>query len=176
MTNIVYIATSLDGYIATPDGGVDWLMDIPNPEGSDFGFAEFMADIDALLMGRKTFEKVLTFGEWIYDKPVFVLSSTLETVPDHLTDKAEVVSGDLLDVVAGLNKRGFKNLYVDGGRLIQGLLAVDAIDTMIITTVSKLLGAGIPLFGTHVGIREFRLEKTEVLGPQMVKNTYRRGA
>ncbi len=65
MANYVYIAASLDGFIASPDGELDWLMEILNPDGSDYGFADFMSKIDALIMGRKTFEKVLTFGEWV---------------------------------------------------------------------------------------------------------------
>lgn len=72
MSNIVYIATSLDGYIAGPNNDMDWLHQVPNPDGSDFGFADFMANIDALVMGRNTFEMVLSFGvEWPYNKPVF---------------------------------------------------------------------------------------------------------
>ena len=74
MANIVYIATSLDGYIARKDGSIDWLTDIPNPEGSDFGFSAFMERIDGIIMGRGTFETVLSFGQWPYSKPVFVLS------------------------------------------------------------------------------------------------------
>ena len=67
MTNYVYIATSLDGFIATSDGNIDWLYEIPNPSHSDYGYAEFMSGIDAIVMGRKTFEKVLSFGDWVYD-------------------------------------------------------------------------------------------------------------
>ena len=73
---ILYISVSLDGFIATSDGGLDWLMEIPNPDKSDYGFSEFIKGIDAIVMGRNTFEKVLSFGEWPYNKPVFVLSNT----------------------------------------------------------------------------------------------------
>jgi len=88
----VYVATSLDGFIAASDGGLDWLMETPNPEQSDYGFAEFMSGIDAIVMGRNTFETVLTFGDWPYSKPVFVLSRTLDEVPEGLRDRVEVVS------------------------------------------------------------------------------------
>ena len=74
MSNIVYIAQSLDGYIADKDGGIDWLSDIPNPEDNDFGFADFINKIDAIVMGRNTFQKVVTFGTWPYTRPVFVIS------------------------------------------------------------------------------------------------------
>ena len=66
MTNYVYIATSLDGFIATSDGGLDWLFEIPNPDQSDYGYSEFISGIDAIVMGRNTFEKVLTFSDWPY--------------------------------------------------------------------------------------------------------------
>jgi dihydrofolate reductase len=84
--NYVFIAQSLDGFIATTDGGVEWLDAIPNSEGSDFGFSEFIAKVDALLMGRNTFEKVLSFGQWPYVLPVYVLSNTLTSVPDEVAD------------------------------------------------------------------------------------------
>ena len=86
MANYVYIATSLDGFIADKDGGLDWLMEIPNPDKSDYGFAEFMNTVDALLMGRKTFEIVVSFGQWPYTKPVFVLSNSLKEIPDNFFD------------------------------------------------------------------------------------------
>ena len=92
MSNIVYIATSIDGYIAKKDGGLDWLNEVPNPDKSDFGFSNFMDSIDAIIMGRNTFEIVLSFGEWPYNKPVFVLSNTLKTVPDNLKNKAEILN------------------------------------------------------------------------------------
>lgn len=85
MRNIVFIGTSLDGYIADKDGGLEFLQSVPNPENDQLGFPEIMDSIDALLMGRKTYETVLGFGgDWPYFKPVFVLSSTLSSQPGHL--------------------------------------------------------------------------------------------
>lgn len=102
MSNTVYIAASLDGYITDRDGSLDWLHNIPNPDNSDFGFSEFVARMDALVMGRVTFETVCGFeGAWPYSKPVFVLSNTLDSVPTRLDDKAEVVRGPLQNVLAG---------------------------------------------------------------------------
>jgi dihydrofolate reductase len=172
MANYVYIAASLDGYIATTEGGLDWLMEIPNPEGSDYGFAEFMNKIDALVMGRNTFEKVLTFDEWVYDKPVFVLSNSLSTIPDNIAGKAEIINGELNSVIKQLNSRGYKNLYIDGGKTIQGFLDADLIDHLIVTHVSILLGDGIPLFGKLSESMKFKHEKTEVLTKDLVKNYY----
>jgi dihydrofolate reductase len=174
MTNSIYIATSLDGFIATQTGGLDWLMDVPNPEKSDFGFAEFMDTIDALVMGRNTFEKVLAFGEWPYTKPVFVLSTRMENVPEYLSDKAELIKGAPKEVVAQLAERGYKNLYIDGGKVIQSFLNEDLIDEMIITRVPILLGQGIPLFSEHEQSLKFKHVKTEVLNNYLVKSTYQR--
>ncbi|HEX3012912.1 MAG TPA: dihydrofolate reductase, partial [Methanobacterium sp.] len=98
MRTIIYIATSLDGFIARLDGAIDWL-NIPNPNNSDFGYGEFTAGIDGILMGRNTFEAVLNFGSWPYDKPVFVLSNILESVPPELKNKAEIINGDLKDIL-----------------------------------------------------------------------------
>jgi len=95
MSNIVYIATSLDGFIARKDGSLDWLMEYPNPEKSDFGFASFLDRIDGIIMGRKTFEVVLGFREWPYTKPVFVLTTSLKEMPAHLRNKAALCQGDL---------------------------------------------------------------------------------
>ena len=100
MANIVYIATSLDGYIAGVNGELDWLMKYPNPENSDFGFGEFMSRVDGIVMGRSTFDLVVTFGEWPYPKPVFVLSSTLEEVPEHHVSRYGIVAGE--DIGDGL--------------------------------------------------------------------------
>lgn len=152
MSNIVYIATSLDGYIAGPNNEMDWLHQVPNPDGSDFGFANFMANVDALVMGRNTFEMVLSFGvEWPYNKPVFVLSNTLKSVPEGYQDKVFLVQGALPTVVEQLHQQGYQRLYIDGGKTVQSFLAEDLIDEMIITTIPVLLGAGIPQIGrAHV--------------------------
>ncbi|MFT5699927.1 MAG: dihydrofolate reductase [Desulforhopalus sp.] len=92
MKNIVFIGTSLDGYIADKDGGLDFLSSVPNPDHDALGFPEFIDSIDALLMGRKTYETVLGFGgQWPYTKSVFVLSNTLTSLPEHLQDKVELV-------------------------------------------------------------------------------------
>ncbi len=172
MANFIYIACSLDGYIATEDGGIEWLMEIPNPEESDFGFVEFISSIDALVMGRNTYEKVLSFGEWPYTKPVFVLSNSLNDVSEELVDKAFIVKGALKNVLNQLKNEGYNNLYIDGGKVIQSFLKEDLIDEMIITSVPVLLGSGIPLFGKLVAKLHFKHIKTEVLNDMLVKNHY----
>ncbi|MFW9974662.1 MAG: dihydrofolate reductase family protein [Candidatus Thorarchaeota archaeon] len=174
MVNYVYIATSLDGFIATSDGGLNWLEEIPNPEKTDFGYAEFMSGIDAIVMGRKTFEKILTFDDWPYDKPVYVLSKNKVNIPKELDDRVETVTGNPKKVVNQLNKLGYQNLYIDGGITIQSFLEEDLIDKMIITRVPVLLGEGIPLFGKLTQRLYFKHEKTEFLNETLSKSYYTR--
>ena len=172
MPNIVYIASSLDGFIARKNGDIGWLMEIPNPEKSDFGFAEFMKRIDAIIMGRKTFETVVGFGEWPYQKPVFILSNSLRQVPEGYEKKAEIIKGDLQNIVNNLNSRGFNTLYIDGGKTIRSFLNLNLIDEFIITTVPIILGSGIPLFGELDFELKLDLVSTEMLGSDLVKSTY----
>ncbi len=172
MANIIYIATSIDGYIARKDGSIDWLMDLPNPDESDFGFSEFIKNIDAIVMGRNTFELVQTFDNWPYTKPLFVLSSTLKSIPEKLIGKAELIQGDPLSVLKKLNERNYFNLYIDGGKTIQEFLKLNLIDEMIITRIPILLGKGIPLFGELNKEQKFKLIKSEILINALVKDHY----
>jgi len=172
MVNYVYIATSLDGFIATKNGGLDWLSEIPNPEGSDFGYAEFMSGIDAIVMGRKTFEKVLTFDSWPYDKPVYVLSRNRIKIPQDLEHKVEIINENPKELVNQLKESGHQNLYIDGGMTIQGFLKEDLIDEMIITRIPVLLGDGIPLFGKLSQRIHFSHKQTEILSGRLVKSHY----
>ena len=174
MRTVIYIATSLDGFIARSDGDIEWLINIPNPDNSDFGYSEFIAGIDGILMGRNTYEAALSFGSWPYNRPVFVLSNILEGVPPELKNKAEIINGDLKDILQRLEARGIHNLYVDGGMTIQSFLKEDLIDEMIITTVPILLGNGIPLFGHLDGDLRFKCEKVEFISEYLVKHYYRR--
>lgn len=173
MSNIVFIATSLDGYIADKDGGLDWLHAIPNPDHEDTGFAPLMERIDALVMGRKTMETVLSFGvEWPYSKPVFVLSNSLQSVPASYEDKIILVKGELQQVVAQIKRQGYDTLYIDGGVTIQNFLKHDLIDELIITTVPILLGGGSSLFGDLVAPINFELSESKVMLGQLVQSSY----
>ena len=174
MANIVYIATSLDGFIAKKNGSIDWLNEIPNPDGSDYGFGDFMNNIDAIVMGRRTFELVLTFNEWPYKKPVFVLSRTLQKVNADLVGKAEIINGNPDSVVSLLNSRNYKNLYIDGGITIQRFLRNELIDEIIITRIPILLGSGIPLFQELAKEQKFEHTKTEVYNNAIVKSHYKK--
>lgn len=141
----VFIATSLDGYIARKDGGLDWL---PQGGGEAHGYDEFMATVDAIVIGRKTFETVLAFDAWPYgNKPVVVLSTTLKEPEVPRGAVCEVMAGTPPEIVARLARRGWKHLYVDGGVTVTGFLEAGLIQRLIITRIPVLLGSGIPLFG-----------------------------
>lgn len=172
MVNVAYIAASLDGYIATEAGGLEWLEAIPNPDSSDFGYADFIERVDAIVMGRNTFEKVLSFSEWPYQKPIFVLSNYLSKVPEHLRPKVQLVNGDLVLLCQKLSALGYRNLYVDGGGTIQSFLQQDLIDELIITRVPILLGGGYSLFGKLEQPLDFVHAKTEIYHNHLVKSHY----
>jgi dihydrofolate reductase len=158
----VFIATSIDGFIATRDGGLEWLEEYGNPDGQDHGYSDFMARVDAIVMGRRTFEKVLGFGAWPYEKPVYVL--TRAAYLESASEKARVVPGGPPDVVEYARAHGHTRLYVDGGRTIQSFLEHDLIDEMIITTIPIVLGSGIPLFGDGQPKRRFEVANTSMSG------------
>ena len=173
--NSVYIATSLDGCIADHNGGLAWLDSISIPEGDDMGYKSFMTNIDALVMGRSTFETVLGFGvEWPYSKFVYVLSSQMKEIPENLIGKVEIVQGELQEVLKKIHNKGHLRLYIDGGKTIQSFLMEDLIDEMTITTILILLGDGIPLFGKMVKSLDFEHEETKVYLDQLVSSTFRR--
>lgn len=174
MTVKVYIAASLDGFIADPQDGLDWLTALPNPTGSDFGFAEFLSGVDAILMGRRTFEVVCGFGEWPYVKPVYVLSSHLADIPERVRSQATLLRGPVEAALARVSRDGHQQVYLDGGKLIQSCLRADLVDELTVTRVSILLGAGIPLFGPLNAPLRWAHVSTEVLTEDLVKSRYRR--
>ena len=175
MSNIVYVGTSLDGYIADRKGGLDWLESIPNPESSDLGWVDFLEGIDAIVMGRNTFETVLGFGgEWPYPKKVFVLSSTLRTLPEGAPENVALINASPAEVVKHLQAKGYRNLYIDGGLTIRRFLAEDLIDEIIISRLPILLGGGIPLFGDLPGHLMFKHIETKILLDEIVSSRYSR--
>ena len=144
----VFIATSLDGYIARADGSLDWL-DAENarvPSGEDCGYGAFMADIDVLLAGRETFDKVSTFPEWPYDgKRVIVLSHRPLSGP--YVHHVERCAGEPAEILSALKREGTRHIYLDGGRTIQAFLRAGLVDDLVITSIPVLLGRGRRLFG-----------------------------
>jgi dihydrofolate reductase len=161
----VFIATSLDGFIARANGDLDWLTDAETASGEqDYGYQEFMDTVDSIIMGRNTFELVLTFDTWPYSgKKVIVLSSGPNAIPPHLADDVEWLSLPPQQLVYRLAAQGAAHLYVDGGKTIQGFLNAGLIDELTITRVPILIGSGVPLFGAlnhdvrlrHIATQQF---------------------
>jgi dihydrofolate reductase len=146
MTVSVFVGTSVDGFIARPNGALDFL---PPGGGEPHGYDEFIASVDALVIGRKTFETVLAFPVWPYgEKRVVVLSSRPVDLYAVRGGVVEQMGGPPAEIVAKLAARGVHHLYVDGGITIQGFLRAGLIQRLIITRVPVLIGEGIPLFGT----------------------------
>ncbi len=147
----VFIAASLDGFISRLDGSIDWL-DKANaliPDGEDFGYRVFMDKIDALVMGRITFEQVLTFDKWPYgDKKVIVLSRKGIEVPRALDQKVTVTAETPELLLERLASERVRQVYVDGGQTIQSFLRAGLIDEITLTVIPILLGKGKPLFGS----------------------------
>ncbi|TLN00104.1 dihydrofolate reductase [bacterium] len=146
----VFIATSLDGFIARSDGSIDWLNEANKSvtPGEDCGYGKFMADVDALVMGRNTFEQVLTFESWPYGStPVVVLSHREISLSPNLPKSVSVSNKTPTELVASLTERGARKIYVDGGLTIQSFFAAGLIDDITITVIPVLLGTGKPLFG-----------------------------
>jgi dihydrofolate reductase len=158
----VFVGTSLDGFLARPNGDFDFL---PAGGGEEHGYAAFMATVDTIVIGRNTYEKVLTFGEWPYgNKSVIVLSTRPIDLPAAPGAVVERMAGSPPDIVARLAARGAKHLYVDGGITIQRFLQAGLIQCLVITRVPVLIGTGIPLFGAlprdmklhHVATRQYQ--------------------
>lgn len=171
----VFIATSLDGYIARPDGDIDWLTSRPVPEGEDFGYAAFQEGIGAMVMGRESYEKVLTFPEWPYKVPVVVLSRTPDrvVVPEAVQDKVCVSGKGPQAVLEELGAEGVTRVYIDGGHTIRSFLAEGLVRRVIVTLIPVLLGQGRPLWGHGAGDRDLTLVATRHWDNGFVQVEYR---
>ncbi|MDG3086519.1 dihydrofolate reductase family protein [Vibrio hannami] len=161
----VFIATSVDGFIAKTDNSLDWLHSAGKPEIEvDTGWNSYMKDVDCLIMGRSTMEVISAMNlvpeQWPYGpRKIVVLSNTLKEAPQNMKDKVEMYSGDLHALLIKLENEGFKHAYIDGGRTIQTFLDLKLIDEMTITLAPILLGEGIPLFGKTN--KDIKLEQAE---------------
>jgi len=160
----VFVGTSVDGFLARPNGEFDFL---PADGGEPHGYGEFIASVDTILIGRNTFEVVLGFKDWPYgDKRVVVLSSRPLDLSAAVQrgGKVEQMSGSPQEIAARLAATGSQHVYVDGGLTIQGFLDAGLIDRLVITRVPVLIGTGIPLFGPvphdipleHVATRQYK--------------------
>lgn len=173
MSAHVFIATSLDGFIARTDGSLDWLP-VPEPGGEDYGYQSFMDTVDAVVMGRHTYDAVLAMGGgWTYPKPVVVLSSRPVATTPALSDTVVQLSGTPEEVRAQCAARGWNELYVDGGVTIQRFLRAGLIDRMIITRIPVILGEGLPLFGAVAADVRLDHVRTQAYASGLVQSEYR---
>ncbi|UVM40909.1 dihydrofolate reductase family protein [Pseudomonas sp. B21-017] len=169
----VFIAISLDGYIARSDGDIGWLLQ-RDDQSEDHGYLSFIADKDAIVMGRGSYEKVLTFDTWFYDLPVIVLSQQLadSQVPNALEGKVRFSNLTPSDLLAELARQGVHRVYVDGGQLVQSFLRDGLVADMVITTVPVLIGSGRPLFGALTQDIELKLVNSRCFPSGLVQSTY----
>lgn len=172
----VFIATSLDGFIARSDGSIDWLEHANRavPEGEDCGYAAFITSVDTLVMGRRTFELALTFPKWPYEStPVVVLSRNRVLVPPALSRSVSASNESVQALVSRLSSEGAGHLYIDGGQTIQGFLTEQLIDEITITVVPVLIGSGRTLFGPLPHDVHLVQQSTRVYDFGFVQNKYR---
>jgi dihydrofolate reductase len=170
----VFCGVSVDGFLARPNDALDFLR---TGEKEPHGFEEFYGSVDVVVIGRKTFEVVLTFGKWSYGKkPVVVLSSHPLDFSSVKGGVVEQMSGEPADVVVQLKERGFKHAYIDGGITIQRFLAAGLIDRLVITRVPVLIGEGIPLFGPLPRDISLRHVATRCYRGGLVQSEYEIGA
>jgi len=174
LKTIAYIGTSLDSFIARKNGDIDWLTQFANDEAIH-SYEEFMKRIDAIVIGRGTFEKVLSFPSWPYEKKVFVLSSTMKQLPDKLRDyQVTLLSMKPEELLSYLSGMGYLNIYIDGGKVIQDFLKEDMIDELIIAKAPILIGSGIPLFDYIHTDLPFKHIRTEVQSNGLIRSYYKR--
>lgn len=173
MRVLVYVGTSLDGLIAGKGGDIDWLLPFQNEEVGE-SYKNFMSSIDAVVIGKGTFDTLLSFPAWPYEQKVFLLSSSVSQPPKHLSEKVTVLSMKPREVLKHLSDKGFLNVYVDGGKVIQGFLKEDCIDELNITKVPVILGSGVPLFGALDNVLQFDHIETSVFSNGLVKSRYKR--
>jgi len=170
----VFCGVSVDGFLARPDHALDFL---DTGEQEPHGFEEFYESVDVVVIGRKTFEVVLTFGKWFYGtKQVVVLSSRPLDFSSVKDGVVEQISGEPPEIVAKLKSRGFNHAYIDGGITIQRFLAAGCIDRLVITRVPVLIGTGIPLFGPLPSDINLRHVATRTYGGGLVQSEYEIGA
>ncbi len=177
MKCIAYIAQSLDGYIARPDGDIAWLDEIDHhDQDGDYGWADFISTVDCIAMGRHSYEKVLSFGEWPYALPVYVLSShtayRAEPPEDKNPGAASFLSGSPKEILEQLQNRVHSSVYIDGGQTICRFIDAALLNEMIISTVPVLLGSGIPLFGKLRTGAQLSLRQSVEYKSGLVKSHY----
>src|SRR5262245_59965555 len=171
----VFVGASVDGFIARPNGGLDWL---PTGGGEPHGYDEFIASVDTIVIGRKTFETVMTFEAWPYGKKQVVVLSGHPIVLAGAAARGGVVEqmgGSPAEIRSALAARGAQHLYVDGGITIQRFLRAGLVDRLVITRVPVLIGEGIPLFASLPQDIRLRHVATRSYSSGLVQSEYELG-
>jgi dihydrofolate reductase len=173
MQTIVYKGTSLDGFIGRTDGDFDCLIQLDDEKAIQ-AYKEFIKRVDTSVIGRGTFERILAFSSWPYEKEAYILSTTLKQLPDTLKDKATFLQMKPRDLLSYLSGQGFPSIYVDGGNVIQGFLKGDLIDDLVISKVPVVIGNGILLIGFLAVDLRFDHIRTEVQTNGLARSYYKR--
>ena len=172
MINIVYyVASSIDSYIATSDGSVEWLTRFESA-GDDYGYREFYESVDAVLLGRRTYEHALTFGEWPYpDKPCWVFAHR----PVSVSQPNVTVTGDSpLQVVRHLKARGLNRAWLVGGGYLAGAFHEhNLITEYVVSVLPVILGSGVPLFSGTGVMRDLELIESRAYPNGLLQARYR---
>ena len=164
----VFIATSLDGFIARRDGAIDWLSIVERP-GEDYGYARFFAAVDALIIGRRTYDTARGFVSWPYGGKRCVV---LTHAPPEAVHGETFHAGPPAPLLARLHADGVRRAYVDGGAVIRQFLRENLIDDITLSIVPVLLGDGIPLFDDAVPTRALRLVESRGFPSGLVQVSY----
>ncbi|MFZ9956896.1 MAG: dihydrofolate reductase family protein [Flavobacteriales bacterium] len=170
---VLYIATSLDGYIARPDGNLDWLTSIPSPQTGDYGYADLLNRIGAIIMGRLTYDEVIGFGgEWPYKGfDTYVVSNNKNL--EIKSDDTYLLHGNIKDFVTKLKAKAEKDIWLVGGsQLLTTFINDEILDEMIITIIPKIIGDGIPLFTNKTKETNWKLVDTKSFDTGVVNLTY----
>lgn len=174
ITGHVFIAISVDGFIARPHGDIGWLLERDDP-AEDHGYADFILDKDVIVMGRGSYEKAVSFDTWPYELPVIVLSKQLTgtPIPDWLQGKVRFSDLSPAQTMEELERQNVQKVYVDGGQVVQSFLRDGLIKDMVITTVPVLIGAGKSLFGTLPQDVDLALVSSRSFPSGLVQSAYR---
>ncbi len=170
-----YMGMSVDGFIARSDGDIEWLgrPEFTSPDNLGLDYLSFMSTVDALVMGRNSFEKVVAFPDWPYEDHLVVVLSTKELkIPKHLVGKVKLERGSPAEIVDRLESEGLRHLYIDGGVTVQQFLQAKLISEITITYLPILLGDGISLFGSIGTELALKHVETTVSSNGMVQSRY----
>lgn len=171
----VFVATSIDGFIARKDGSLDWLDNASQQvqKNEDCGFNAFLSSVDAVIMGRKTFEFVRDSGQWPYrDKRLIVLSGGSTSIPESRKNDVTISHEAPKELLKRLSKDGVQHVYVDGGKTINGFLKEQLIDEIVVTIMPISIGQGIALFDHGNGDIELTLRSSKTYAGGIVQLQY----